>query len=179
MIINSTLNQLIIFDASADVPITSTILIKKKSEHIRKLPISEIWTTDISKNFLQSLALRIIEVWLYINGSVFSKARYMNGVGFEILTRTLVPQSPLSSPYPPRPLPTPLSPTPRVQKMAVSQVFFWKGWYEILILLTSVRACFNWAFSGSLFGLGRKREFRCFSPVSENHSYSGRNSNVL
>ena len=51
MIINSTLNQLIIFDASADVPITSTILIKKKSEHIRKLPISEIRTTDISKFF--------------------------------------------------------------------------------------------------------------------------------
>ena len=69
MIINSTLNQLIIFDASADVPITSTILIKKKSEHIRKLPISEIRTTDISKNFLQSLALRIIEVWLYSHNS--------------------------------------------------------------------------------------------------------------
>ena len=38
-----------------------------------------------------------------------------------------------------------------------------------------VASSFNWAFSGSLFGLGRKREFRCFSPVSENHSYSRRN----
>ena len=46
MIINSTLNQLIIFDAWADVPITSTILIKKNpniSENYRfrkfELPI--------------------------------------------------------------------------------------------------------------------------------------------
>ena len=31
----------------------------------------------------------------YMNGSVFSKARYMNGVGFEILARTPVPKSPL------------------------------------------------------------------------------------
>ena len=36
----------------------------------------------------------------YMNGSVFSKARYMNGVGFEILARTPVPKLPLS--YPPR-----------------------------------------------------------------------------
>ena len=35
-----------------------------------------------------------------MNGSVFSKARYMNGVGFEILARTPVPQSP---PLPPSP----------------------------------------------------------------------------
>ena len=65
----------------------------------------------------------------------FSKARYMNGVGFEILTRTLVTQSPLSYP-----LPTPLSPTPEF-KIWLFHRFFWKGWYEILILLTSVRAC--------------------------------------
>ena len=32
----------------------------------------------------------------YMNGSVFSKARYMNGVGFEILARTPVPKLPLS-----------------------------------------------------------------------------------
>ena len=32
----------------------------------------------------------------YMNGSIFSKARYMNGVGFEILTRTPVPKLPLS-----------------------------------------------------------------------------------
>ena len=35
----------------------------------------------------------------YMNGFVFSKARYMNGVGFEILARTPVPKLPLS--YPP------------------------------------------------------------------------------
>ena len=35
----------------------------------------------------------------YMNGSVFSKARYMNGVGFEILARTFVPKLPPS--YPP------------------------------------------------------------------------------
>ena len=31
----------------------------------------------------------------YMNGSVFSKAGYMNGVGFEILARTPVPKLPL------------------------------------------------------------------------------------
>ena len=30
----------------------------------------------------------------YMNGFLFSKARYMNGVGFEILARTPVPQLP-------------------------------------------------------------------------------------
>ena len=34
----------------------------------------------------------------YMNGSVVSKARYMNGVGFEILARTTVPKLPLSYP---------------------------------------------------------------------------------
>ena len=34
-----------------------------------------------------------------MNGSVFSKARYMNGVGFEILARTPVPKLPLSAEY--------------------------------------------------------------------------------
>ena len=37
----------------------------------------------------------------YMNGSVFSKARYMNRVGFEILARTPVPKLALSSPHPP------------------------------------------------------------------------------
>ena len=32
----------------------------------------------------------------YMNGSVFSKARYMKRVGFEILARTPVPKLPLS-----------------------------------------------------------------------------------
>ena len=34
----------------------------------------------------------------YMNGSVFSKARYMTGVGFEILARTPVLKLPLSYP---------------------------------------------------------------------------------
>ena len=40
-------------------------------------------------------------LWMikYMNGSVFSKARYMNGVGFEILARTPVPKLPLSYPF--------------------------------------------------------------------------------
>ena len=35
----------------------------------------------------------------YMNGPVFSKARYMNGVGFEILACTPVPKLPLSYPH--------------------------------------------------------------------------------
>ena len=42
----------------------------------------------------------------YMNGSVFSKARYMNRVGFEILARTPVPKLPLL-PFPPPPAPPP------------------------------------------------------------------------
>ena len=38
-----------------------------------------------------------------MNGSVFSKARYMNGVGFEILARSPVPKLPLSYTLPPPP----------------------------------------------------------------------------
>ena len=37
----------------------------------------------------------------YLNGSVFLKDRYMNGVGFEILARTPVPQLPPSYHPPP------------------------------------------------------------------------------
>ena len=123
-------------------------------------------------------------IWIgqhFRRSSISSKARYMNGVGFEILTRTLIPQSPLSSHLPP--LPTPPLPHPRVQDLAVSQVFLkrliWN--FNIVNIRQSMHVAFsfNWAFSGSLYGLGRKREFRCFSPVSENHSYSRRNSNVL
>ena len=80
-------------------------------------------------------------IWIgqhFRRSSISSKARYMNGVGFEILTRTLIPQSPLSSHLPPSL--HPLSPTPEF-KIWLFHRFFWKGWYEILILLTSVRAC--------------------------------------
>ena len=35
----------------------------------------------------------------FFNGSVFSKARYMNGVGLEILAHTPVPQLPPSYPH--------------------------------------------------------------------------------
>ena len=59
--ISSTFKQLITFNA--DFPITSTTL-NKKSEHVRKLPILEILTSDNSKEILQSLALRIIEILL-------------------------------------------------------------------------------------------------------------------
>ena len=47
-----------------------------------------------------------------VRGSVFSKARYMNGVGFEILARTPVPKLPLS--YPP---PQPAPPSPEVDPL--------------------------------------------------------------
>ena len=42
----------------------------------------------------------------YMNGPVFSKVRYMNGVGFEILARTPVPNLPLLHPSPHPPPPT-------------------------------------------------------------------------
>ena len=51
----------------------------------------------------------------YMNGSVFSKAMYMNGVGFEILARPPVPKLPLS--YPPHPPPPPPLP-PRSEHKA-------------------------------------------------------------
>ena len=38
-------------------------------------------------------------IW-YMNGSVFSKTRYMNGVDFEILARTPEPKLPQSYPSP-------------------------------------------------------------------------------
>ena len=46
----------------------------------------------------------------YMNESVFSKARYMNGVGFEIPARTPEPHLPPSYP-PPQPPPHPTSQT--------------------------------------------------------------------
>ena len=48
-------------------------------------------------------------VWMikYMNGSVFSKVRYMNGVGLEILARTPVPKLPPKLPPPPLPHPGP------------------------------------------------------------------------
>ena len=42
----------------------------------------------------------------YMKGSFFSKAKYMNGVDFEILARTPVPQLPPSYPHPERILTT-------------------------------------------------------------------------
>ena len=55
----------------------------------------------------------------YMNGSVFSKAMYMNGVGFEILARTPIPKLPLS--YLPAPPPPP--PLPEVRSVAVQFSF--------------------------------------------------------
>ena len=61
-------------------------------------------------------------------GPCFLKARYMNGVGFEILTRTFVPQSPLSSPLPPlHPSLHPLSPTPASSRDGCFTGFFEKA----------------------------------------------------
>ena len=48
-------------------------------------------------------------IWM---GPFFQNARYMNGVGFEILARTPVPKLPLSYRPPTRPAPTPPPPHP-------------------------------------------------------------------
>ena len=45
----------------------------KVSENIRKLPFSIIRTTDYPKGFLRSLALRIIEVWLYMQDNKYKQ----------------------------------------------------------------------------------------------------------
>ena len=45
----------------------------------------------------------INQVYKYMNGSIFSMARYMIGVGFRNLGHTPVPQLPLSYPPPPPP----------------------------------------------------------------------------
>ena len=39
----------------------------------------------------------------YMKGAIFSKDRYMNGVGFELLAHTLVPHLSPSYPLPPNP----------------------------------------------------------------------------
>ena len=52
-------------------------------------------------------------------GPFFSKARYINGVGFEILARTPVPLLPLS--YPPSPPPPPRPPPPPDASYQVSR----------------------------------------------------------
>ena len=48
----------------------------------------------------QRAVYEYVNIWMikYMNGSVFSKTRYMNGVGFEILACIPVPQLPLSYP---------------------------------------------------------------------------------
>ena len=72
--------------------ITSKIWVQKKSK-------DSIW---IGQHFGWS------SIWM---GPFFSKARYMNGVGFEILARTPVPKLPLL-PAPPPPHPPPPTPLP-------------------------------------------------------------------
>ena len=61
----------------------------------------------IKGQYINRSAFRMIQ---YMTGSVFSKAGYMNGVGFEILARTPVPQL---TPNYPTPAPPPPPPPPR------------------------------------------------------------------
>ena len=66
------------------------------------LPAKNGYKKKIKGQYMNGSTFQTIE---YMNGSVFlfvffSKARYMNGVGFEILARTPVPQLPRYSPLP-------------------------------------------------------------------------------
>ena len=56
-------------------------------------------------NYQQYMGIKIKVQYMYMNGSVFSNARYMNGVVFQILAHTPVPQLPPSYPSPPSPHP--------------------------------------------------------------------------
>ena len=62
--------------------------------------ISKKWVQKIKGQYMNRSPFWMI---MYMIGSIFSKARYMNGVGFEILGRTSVPKLPLSYPPPPHP----------------------------------------------------------------------------
>ena len=65
-----------------------------------RLTTSNKWVQQIKRQYMNRSTFRMIR---YMIGSVFSKARYMNGVGFEILARTPVPQlPPIYHPTPPR-----------------------------------------------------------------------------
>ena len=61
---------------------------------------SKKWVQKVKGQYMNRSAFWMIK---YTNGSVVSKARYMNGVGFEILARTPVSKLPLSYPSPPPP----------------------------------------------------------------------------
>ena len=63
---------------------------------------SKKWVQKIKGQYMNRSTFWMIK---YMNGSVFfSKAMYMNGVGFEIQARTPVPKLPLSyNPQPPSP----------------------------------------------------------------------------
>ena len=75
----------------------------------------------------------------YMNGYVFSKARYINGVGFEVLARTPVPKLLLS--YPP-----PLSPEPFLSRS-------WKG-HGVCVNYGMRMGCYRWGrVGGSAVGL--------------------------
>ena len=77
------------------------------------LTTSNKWVQKKKKKKIKGLYMNRSTFWMieymYMNGSVFSKAKYMNGVGFEILARTPVPQFPQS--YTPPPPPHPRDPT--------------------------------------------------------------------
>ena len=44
---------------------------------------------------------QMFEFFKYVNGSFFSKSKYMNGVGFQILAYKSIPKSPVDTPPPP------------------------------------------------------------------------------
>ena len=61
---------------------------------------SKKWVQKIKGQYMKRSTFWMIK---YMNESVFSKARFMNGVGFEILARTSVPKLPLNYTPPPPP----------------------------------------------------------------------------
>ena len=64
------------------------------------LTTSNKWVQKIKGQYMNRSTFWMIK---YMNGFVLSKAMYMNGVGFEILARTPLPQLSLIYPPPPHP----------------------------------------------------------------------------
>ena len=89
------------------------------------LTTSNKWVQKIKNKWVQKIKGQNMNRSIkYMNGSVFSKARYMNGVGFKILARTPVPHLPPS--YPPPPPPPHPHPTPESMRSFASK------WYTNL-----------------------------------------------
>ena len=45
--------------------------------------------------------MKMFELFKYMNGSIFSKSKYMNEAGFQILAYKSIPKSPVDTPVPP------------------------------------------------------------------------------